>query len=229
MRRRLERLAEERKTTLSGAVRFAVLEATRDYRGIPVEGGTAAAVSEAARTGSVPAMRELMRSYERATTEFRLARRSGRGRPCASDCRGSRCGAAARVRPDHGRPGHHSRRPDRQVREGYRGRAAEVGRPCPRGLRDQDDRAARVRGPIRHKTNGTRGRGRSTTRRPGGATTTLACWWTSPRSRWRPPRPRPASTRYAATAKPRRPSVPTRPHRLSLSRSPVSAAGGSSV
>ncbi len=57
MRRRLERLAEERK-----AVRFAVLEATRADRGIPSK-EEVLLLSEAARTGSVPAMKELMRHH----------------------------------------------------------------------------------------------------------------------------------------------------------------------
>ena len=65
MRRRLEQLAAERKTTLSAAVRSAVLEATATERGIPSRKELLGLLSEAAHAGSVPAMKELMRYYER--------------------------------------------------------------------------------------------------------------------------------------------------------------------
>ena len=54
----------ERKTTLSGAVRSAVLEATRAERGIPSKEELLLLLSEAARTGSVPAMKELLRHHQ---------------------------------------------------------------------------------------------------------------------------------------------------------------------
>jgi hypothetical protein len=65
MRRRLEQLAAERKTTLSGAIRSAVLEATAAERGIPSREELLVMLSEAARTGNVAAMKELLRYHER--------------------------------------------------------------------------------------------------------------------------------------------------------------------
>jgi hypothetical protein len=62
-RERLERLAAERKTTLAGAMRSAVMQATAQG-GIPDEREVLELLSEAARCGSVPAMREL-RAYHR--------------------------------------------------------------------------------------------------------------------------------------------------------------------
>lgn len=64
LRRRLEQLAEERNTSLSGAVRSAVLEATRADRGIPSKEELLVLLSEAARTGSIVAMNELLRYYD---------------------------------------------------------------------------------------------------------------------------------------------------------------------
>ena len=68
MRLRLEQLAAERKTTLSGAVRSAVLEATATEHGIPSQEELLGLLSEAAHAGSVPAMKELMTYYERQSS-----------------------------------------------------------------------------------------------------------------------------------------------------------------
>jgi predicted transcriptional regulator len=63
-RRRLEELATARKTTISEAIRSAVLQATVPERGIPSEQEVLELLGEAARAGNVAAMREL-RTYHR--------------------------------------------------------------------------------------------------------------------------------------------------------------------
>lgn len=72
---RLERLAQERHTSMSAVVRSAVMEVTK-VDGIPREREVLELLSEAARCGSVPAMKEL-RAYHRehaAGDQDRLAR-----------------------------------------------------------------------------------------------------------------------------------------------------------
>jgi antitoxin component of RelBE/YafQ-DinJ toxin-antitoxin module len=64
LRKRAEKLAEDRNTTLSGAIKSAVLEATKDDRGVPTEQEILELLGEAARTGNVSAMKEL-RAYHR--------------------------------------------------------------------------------------------------------------------------------------------------------------------
>ena len=62
-RKRLERLAEERHTTMSAVIKSAVMQAT-SQGGIPSEQEVLELLSEAARCGSVPAM-EMLRWHER--------------------------------------------------------------------------------------------------------------------------------------------------------------------
>ena len=64
LRKRLDEYAAERKTTISGAVKAAVLEATKSDRGVPSEAEVLELLGEAARTGNVSAMKEL-RNYHR--------------------------------------------------------------------------------------------------------------------------------------------------------------------
>ena len=66
-RARLERLARERHTSMSAVIKSAVMQATAQS-GIPDEREVLELLSEAARCGSVPAMREL-RAYHRERAE----------------------------------------------------------------------------------------------------------------------------------------------------------------
>src|SRR5687768_17227339 len=65
LRRRIEALAEARGSSLTGAITAAVMEATApmDRGGVPDEAEVLNLLGEAARAGSVPAMRELLRYY----------------------------------------------------------------------------------------------------------------------------------------------------------------------
>lgn len=63
LRKRLDDLAQNRNTTVSGAVKSAVLEATK-VGGVPTEEEVLELLGEAARTGNVSAMKEL-RAYHR--------------------------------------------------------------------------------------------------------------------------------------------------------------------
>lgn len=63
LRKRIEDLASERKTTVAGAIKSAVLQATKQG-GVPDEQEILELLGEAARTGSVSAMKEL-RAYHR--------------------------------------------------------------------------------------------------------------------------------------------------------------------
>src|SRR5690349_10748820 len=62
-RERFEQLARDRKTTITGAVKSAVLQATAQG-GVPDEAEILELLGEAARTGNVSAMKEL-RAYHR--------------------------------------------------------------------------------------------------------------------------------------------------------------------
>jgi hypothetical protein len=70
VRDRLERLARDHKTTVSGAMRIAVMQATKHPGGVPSEREVLELLGEQARCGTVSALREL-RSYhrERASAE----------------------------------------------------------------------------------------------------------------------------------------------------------------
>src|SRR5262245_56477298 len=63
MRQRIERLARDHNTTLSGALKIAVMQATKGT-GVPSETEVLELLGEAARDGSVSAMKE-MRAYWR--------------------------------------------------------------------------------------------------------------------------------------------------------------------
>jgi predicted transcriptional regulator len=62
-RAHLEALAEARSTSLSGAVREAIVQATFPERDVPDEDELLRLLGVAARSGSVPACRELLRYY----------------------------------------------------------------------------------------------------------------------------------------------------------------------
>jgi hypothetical protein len=70
LKARIERMAQQRNTTMAAVVRTAVVEATKGERGIPDEREVLELLSEQARTGNVSAMKEL-RAYhrERSTAE----------------------------------------------------------------------------------------------------------------------------------------------------------------
>jgi hypothetical protein len=59
LRVRIEELAAERKCSMTEAIKWAVLKATSTGEGIATEQENLELLSEAARTGSVPAMKEL--------------------------------------------------------------------------------------------------------------------------------------------------------------------------
>lgn len=67
VRRHLERLADAKKTTLSSAMRSAVMQASpSQLEGVPSERELLELLGEAARAGSVPAMRELLAYHQEA-------------------------------------------------------------------------------------------------------------------------------------------------------------------
>ena len=74
---RIERLAEERGTSMAGAIRTAVIEATKGDGSIPDEQELLELLSEAARTGSVAAMKELLAYNRECRDEDVLARFDG--------------------------------------------------------------------------------------------------------------------------------------------------------
>ena len=67
-RRHLEGLAKARGTTLSQTIRWTVMAATLPNGGIPTAREVLELLGEAARSGSMPAMREL-RAYHRERTD----------------------------------------------------------------------------------------------------------------------------------------------------------------
>ena len=70
-RAHLERLAEARQTSLSDAVRFAVTEAAYPDGGVPDQDECLRLLGLAARAGSVPACRELLKHRRREASKPR--------------------------------------------------------------------------------------------------------------------------------------------------------------
>jgi hypothetical protein len=80
-KRRIERLAEQRNTTMAGAVRVAVIEATKGDGGVPSEQELLELLGEAARCGSVAAMRELLRHHREHRTSAAMCSRASMSLP----------------------------------------------------------------------------------------------------------------------------------------------------